>query len=56
MCVPFCGLAVMEALSGVETEVVDPCLEFYEDLPGQERQPQQDAVIKKCQELAARAK
>jgi len=26
--VPFCGLAVMEALSGIRTEVVDPLLEF----------------------------
>lgn len=52
--VPFCGLAVMEALSGVKTEVVDPYLESYERLPGQELQPHQDTVIKKCEALAAR--
>ena len=54
--VPFCGLAVMEALSGIKTEVVDPYLEFYEGLPGQELQSHQDAVIKKCEELAAKVK
>ncbi len=54
--VPFCGLAVMEALSGIKTEVVDPYLEFYEGLTGQELQPHQDAVIKECEELAAKVK
>jgi acetoin utilization deacetylase AcuC-like enzyme len=28
--VPFCGLAVMEALSGIRTEVQDPLLEFIQ--------------------------
>ncbi|PLM00907.1 class II histone deacetylase, partial [Klebsiella pneumoniae] len=28
--VPFCGLAVMEALSGIRTEVKDPLLEFIQ--------------------------
>jgi hypothetical protein len=28
--VPFCGLAVMEALSGIRTEVEDPLLEFIQ--------------------------
>lgn len=46
----------MEALSGIRAEVIDPCLESYEHLPGQELQLHQDAVIKKCEELAARAK
>ena len=32
--VPFCGLAVMEALSGIRTEVQDPLLEF-----NQQQQP-----------------
>lgn len=52
--VPFCGLAVMEALSGINTEVVDPYLEAYDNLPGQELQLHQDAAIMKCEELAAR--
>jgi acetoin utilization deacetylase AcuC-like enzyme len=34
--VPFCGLAVMEALSGVKTEVEDPLLEFI-----QQQQPRE---------------
>lgn len=54
--VPFCGLAVMEALSGIKTEVKDPYLESYENLPGQELQPHQDAVIKKVEDLAAKVK
>jgi hypothetical protein len=31
-------------------------LEAYEDLPGQELQPHQDALIIKCEELAAKVK
>lgn len=54
--VPFCGLATMEALSGTATEVVDPYLEFFEGLTGQDLQPHQDEVIKKCEELAAKVK
>lgn len=54
--VPFCGLAVMEALSGLKTGVEDPYLEAYEKLPGQELQPHQDALIIKCEELAAKVK
>jgi acetoin utilization deacetylase AcuC-like enzyme len=54
--VPFCGLAVMEALSGINTEIVDPYLESYKHLPGQEIQPHQNEVIKKCEELAAKVK
>ena len=34
--VPFCGLAVMEALSGVKTEVEDPLLTFI-----QQQQPRE---------------
>jgi acetoin utilization deacetylase AcuC-like enzyme len=52
--VPFCCPAVMEALSGIKTDVVDPYLEFYEGLTGQDLQPHQDAVIRKCEELAAK--
>ena len=46
----------MGALSGIKTEVVDPYLESYEQLPRQDPQPHQDAVIKKCEELAAKVK
>jgi hypothetical protein len=34
--VPFCGLAVMEQLSGIRTEVQDPLLEFI-----QQQQPRE---------------
>jgi len=44
--VPFCGLAVMEELSGERTEVVDPFLEFFESIGGQALQPHQDALIR----------
>jgi hypothetical protein len=46
----------MEALSGIKTEVVDLYLESYECLPGHKLQPHQDAVIKKCEELAGKVK
>jgi len=43
--VPFCGLAVLEELSGISTGVVDPFLEFFAGVGGQELQPHQDALI-----------
>ncbi len=42
---PFCGLAVMEALSCEATEVVDPMLAWYAALGGQALQPHQANVI-----------
>ena len=51
--VPFCGLAVMETLSGIRTEVIDPYIEFFQGMAGQELQPHQEAVIKKGEELAS---
>jgi acetoin utilization deacetylase AcuC-like enzyme len=43
--VPFCGLAVMEELSGIATGVVDPFLDFFAGIGGQALQPHQDAAI-----------
>lgn len=43
--VPFCGLAVIEALSGEKTDVVDPMLEWYASLGGQELLPHQAQAI-----------
>lgn len=43
--VPFCGLAVLEELSGVSTGVTDPFVQFWENLPGQDLEPWQDEVI-----------
>lgn len=44
--VPFCGLAVMEELSGIATGVVDPFLDFFASMGGQALQPHQDAAIR----------
>ena len=43
--VPFCGLAMVEELSGITTGVEDPFLEFFEGVEYQELQPHQDEVI-----------
>lgn len=43
--VPFCGLAVVEELSGIATGVEDPFLEFFEGVEYQDLQPHQDEVI-----------
>ena len=44
--VPFCGLAVLEEISGVSTGVADPFLDFFMAIGGQELQPHQDAAIR----------
>ncbi|MCW6511616.1 class II histone deacetylase [Lichenifustis flavocetrariae] len=44
--VPYCGLAVMEQLSGIRTSVVDPFLGSFSRYPGQDLQPHQDDVIR----------
>jgi acetoin utilization deacetylase AcuC-like enzyme len=51
---PFCGLAVLEELSGVSTGVEDPFLPIFEGYGYQELQPHQEAVIAAA-ETAARA-
>lgn len=43
--VPFCGVAVLEAMSGIRTAVTDPFATFWEELPGQQLEPWQDDVI-----------
>ncbi len=43
--VPYCGLAVMEQLSGMPTEVADPWLPIMEEWGGQDLQPHQEAAI-----------
>jgi len=45
--VPYCGLAIMEQMSGIRTHVDDPFLPVFEGYAGQELQPwQQDAITK----------
>jgi acetoin utilization deacetylase AcuC-like enzyme len=43
--VPFCGLAIVEELSGVKSAIDDPYLEFFKGTAGQDLQPHQDAAI-----------
>jgi acetoin utilization deacetylase AcuC-like enzyme len=42
---PYCGLAVLEELSGIRTPVEDPFLPIFEGYGYQELQPQQEQVI-----------
>jgi acetoin utilization deacetylase AcuC-like enzyme len=52
--VPFCGLAVMEQLSGIRTPVTDPSAANLAGAGGQELQPHQDAVISNAEALVAK--
>ena len=49
--VPFCGLAVMEELSGVKTPVDDPMAARAGAVGGQDLQPHQDEVIRRAERL-----
>ena len=50
--VPFCGLAVMEELSGTNTEVVDPFSKYIDVAGGHQLYPHQEAVIAQAESLA----
>lgn len=50
--VPYCGLAVLESLSGVRTNVVDPFTGSFEHSPTRNLQPWQDSVIEQASQLA----
>ena len=52
--VPFCGLATMEELAGVRTEVGDPFLGIFGGMGGQTLQPHQAQVIEAAAALVAR--
>jgi hypothetical protein len=47
--VPFCGLAVMEELSGVKTAVDDPMAAWAASVGGQDLEPHQDAIIRRAE-------
>ena len=49
--VPYMGLAVLEELSGIKTDIDDPLLEVFEQIGGQDLQPHQDAVIRQAESL-----
>lgn len=52
--VPFCGLAVLEELSGIKTGVEDPFLKELKQWDGQDLQPHQESVISELEGHAAR--
>jgi acetoin utilization deacetylase AcuC-like enzyme len=52
--VPFCGVAIVEALMGIDAVVVDPFLAEVAPRPAQELQPHQDAAIAAAEPLVAR--
>jgi acetoin utilization deacetylase AcuC-like enzyme len=52
--VPYCGLAVLEAMSGITTGVTDPFGPSFDDSPAHPLKPWQDDVIRAAEELAER--
>jgi len=52
---PFMGLAVLEELAGLRTEIRDPFLALAKDLGGQELQPHQQAIIEQSRQVLKRA-
>jgi acetoin utilization deacetylase AcuC-like enzyme len=52
--VPFCGLAIVEELSGISSGVEDPFLPIFEGIGGQELQPHQEVAIAAAEANLAR--
>jgi acetoin utilization deacetylase AcuC-like enzyme len=50
--VPFCGLAVVEALAGKSTDCIDPFAPMIDAMPGQALQPHQAAAIESARAAA----
>jgi acetoin utilization deacetylase AcuC-like enzyme len=51
--VPYCGLAILEEMAGIRTELVDPLLNLLAAFGGQEIQPHQEAVVREAAKVAA---
>jgi acetoin utilization deacetylase AcuC-like enzyme len=51
--VPFCGLATIEALSGIDSGVLDPFLERYAGVAYSDLQPAQETVIATAERAVA---
>lgn len=49
--VPFCGVAILEELSGVSSSVVDPYMQFFAEYPQLALEPWQAAAIARAAEL-----
>jgi acetoin utilization deacetylase AcuC-like enzyme len=52
--VPFHGLAVLEELSGISTQVVDPYLDYLKSVGGHEVQPHHEVIINAAAENVSR--
>jgi acetoin utilization deacetylase AcuC-like enzyme len=52
--VPFCGLAVLEELSGLSTDVIDPFLAILEPTVGHALTSQQEAQIEQAEQVLGR--
>ena len=52
--VPFCGLAILEGLSGIRTDCVDPFLGILQRGPGEVLQPHQDTAVAAAEALLDR--
>jgi acetoin utilization deacetylase AcuC-like enzyme len=52
--VPYCGLAILEEMSGIRTELADPLAGILGPMGGQELQPHQEAVVREAAKVAAR--
>jgi hypothetical protein len=52
--VPFCGLAILEQLSGIRTHCADPFLGVLQRGPGEVLQPHQDAAVARAEALVER--
>ena len=52
--VPFCGLAVVEELSGLSSGIEDPFLEIFSGIGGQDVQPHQEEAIAAAEANLAR--
>ena len=50
--VPYCGLAVMEELSGIQSAIDDPFAKFVDAAGGHRLYPHQDEVIARAAALA----
>jgi acetoin utilization deacetylase AcuC-like enzyme len=51
--VPYCGLAILEEMAGIQSGLADPLLDLLAAFGGQEIQPHQDAVVREAAKIAA---
>lgn len=49
--VPFCGLAVVETLTGFKSDIKDPYLEYWKDAPGRQLTEAQTELVNRAKHL-----